>query len=752
MNRPAGYVLFAGLVASTALKAEPVPVIAGEHEDFTRLVLEMPPDMSWELQGELGEYRVSLLAHDDGFDTSRTFSIIPRDRLASVSSDQSSISLKFNCDCPVEVFEEQGGYLVIDVLDGPPLQDRPNEPLLATDPAVETRRRPEFETTFGYGDLLWSPIRNEQGEEQAAEGSQNTDFDTPAAAESIKEQTEAALSLQVGEAIASGILEGSGSALRLETASEISRDDELIYDSSLPETFDDTAGNVRVSSSNDIPIISSENSAGLFESSCIQREKVDVVSWGSHEPPTLQISKARETLFDDTGSLDDAAAIKLAKLYIFLGFGAEARQTLLLSEVAVEYPELFDLAGIVDEDLLSNPRIVHQFRECEASLALWGVLASGRLADDTSDKTEAIAETFFSLPGHLRALLGPRLSNILIEADQIQVASVVLRNIEQLQGNTDATSFAKAKALKNQGFEKEAKSTLAEVVKGNSLDSPAAVVALAETYLTEGDPVPSDLAGTLEAYVFENRNTAQESRMKAILARAKARSDDFHTAFDLVDSIEADYEMLLTTRSEIFTDLTKAASDVKFMQYFSSDYERIAGFVTPNTARQVASRLLELGFPNMAEDALSVIEGEFNISQHRALSARIELDRDNPQAAISLLPDPQNDEEIEILANALAQMGRLAEARQSFLQIENKEAALEAAWLSGDWQELVSVEEPVYGNAILASSLPDRRVTPSDSILEETTAVLDSNQSFRNAIRELLDGTEVTPPNQSTLE
>ena len=64
----------------------------------------------------------------------------------------------------------------------------------------------------------------------------------------------------------------------------------------------------------------------------------------------------------------------------------------------------------------------------------------------------------------------------------------------------------------------------------------------------------------------------------------------------------------------------------------------------------------------------------------------------------------------------------------------------------------MSEEAPVYGNAVLASSLPDRRVAPTDSILEETAAVLDSNQSFRNSIRNLLDGTEVTTPNQSTLE
>ena len=171
MNWSTGFTIFAGLLIPMGLKADPITVLAGEHDRFTRLVMEMPPGTTWDLQGDSGEYKISVSVHSEGFDTSRTFSIIPRDRLASVSSGQSDLSLSLNCDCPVEAFEEQGGYLVIDVLDGPSLPTASNAAAQPANLPEPSTNRPQLDTAFQYGDLLWVPPGNdlETGDEAAEE-------------------------------------------------------------------------------------------------------------------------------------------------------------------------------------------------------------------------------------------------------------------------------------------------------------------------------------------------------------------------------------------------------------------------------------------------------------------------------------------------------------------------------------------------------------------------------------------------------
>ncbi|WP_298841158.1 hypothetical protein [uncultured Roseobacter sp.] len=736
--------------SATASQAEPISVLAGEHEDFTRLVMELPEETSWQLDGESGAYTISVTGHDDGFDTSRTFSIIPRDRLGSVTSDTSKLSLTLNCDCPVTAFFEQGSYLIIDVKDGPPLpEETGSADPEQSEPIVE---RPQFESAFGFGDLLWSRPGAGQSPTEAiaipevANPAQEQTADESAA---VRQQTQSALSLRIGEAIANGILEGSGDPLMSGNQEPDPPNSDLIFDSSArkPKT-DDTTGNLRVSSSGDIPDQGLRAVKNLLEQNCLRPDRLDVASWGTDEPAPAQISFARERLFGDTGMLDDEAALALARLYIFLGFGAEARQTLTMSDKSEQYPELFDLSGIVDQSDFRNLRIAHLFGACEAPVALWAVFAGGTLPSENTSDTGSLVEAFFKLPPHLRAHLGPVFGKILVDADEIDTASIVLRNTEQVTGQDDTSgSIPRSIILQSQGRIDEAEKALRAAVDESNDESPAAVVALVNSILSSDKPVPADLMSTLEAYAFELRQTEASEDVEIALAHAKAQAGKFESAFEIINSLNASDRQMLTIRSSVFSNLAERASDFEFLQYFLSEFDSTPSFVAPGAARLLADRLVELGFPELSLSALEVVEGDFNTEQHRSLSAKIELKTGNPEAAIQLLATPRDSVEMQILAQAQFEAGRLSEARETFLELENRTSAAEAAWLAKNWSDLIESDTPVFGPVREASRLVADGTEPSDSIIGQAENVLYTTEETRTAIRNLLEGTALTAEN-----
>jgi len=98
--------------------AATIAVRSGEHDDFTRLVLELPGAMGWALDGagESLTLRLDQPGHD--FDLSTVFDRIPRDRLAGVQQiAPSRLVLALACPCSTQAFLFRDRFLVIDLKD-----------------------------------------------------------------------------------------------------------------------------------------------------------------------------------------------------------------------------------------------------------------------------------------------------------------------------------------------------------------------------------------------------------------------------------------------------------------------------------------------------------------------------------------------------------------------------------------------------------------------------------------------------------
>ncbi len=111
--------LIALLTPLTAM-AGTVTFRSGEHADFSRLVLDIPPGTDWSLNRLADDYVLSL-GEGMSFDTSAAFDRIPRDRIAALETppDTGELVVRLGCDCHAVAFLFAPGKLVIDVADGP---------------------------------------------------------------------------------------------------------------------------------------------------------------------------------------------------------------------------------------------------------------------------------------------------------------------------------------------------------------------------------------------------------------------------------------------------------------------------------------------------------------------------------------------------------------------------------------------------------------------------------------------------------
>jgi hypothetical protein len=105
--------------------AQELRVRSGEHEGFSRLVVEPPSGTGWTLGRAGAGYELRFDDERLGFDLSRVYDMIPRDRLAAITAGSAagSLALGLGCDCHAVAFQTAGGLVVVDLRDGPPPED-----------------------------------------------------------------------------------------------------------------------------------------------------------------------------------------------------------------------------------------------------------------------------------------------------------------------------------------------------------------------------------------------------------------------------------------------------------------------------------------------------------------------------------------------------------------------------------------------------------------------------------------------------
>ncbi len=564
---PGALILAAALLGGAAVQAQTVPVRAGDHESFTRLVLRVPDPESWRLESAPDGFDL-LGPPGADFDTAEVFGRIPRDRIAAlVRRGGGRLGLVVDCDCHGEAFVAPGVGFVVDVADGPPPPGAlaPGQPSMAALLPLVPLPLGAQALPVGLG-----PI----GEEPDLLAPLSLRGETDRVA-----RTEAAILDSVSVAASQGLLD-----LAVPPEGEPSG-------ASAPGL--DLAGRPGVAFRTGAEGPEGEGAElGNNGAVCLPDDAFDLAAWAGTGDLGAELSARMAGLVDERDRLDPDSAEALARTYLAFGFGREAGVALDLDGQRSREREILRLmARLIDGEPVP-PNALEDQAGCLGPVALWRALARGSIR--TTGERERIALTLAlrDLPKPARAAVSLRLAGLYLDAGDPAGAQALA---DFHEGTGTEAALARAEIALNSEEPGSALRELATLAESDVRMTPEAMADLLDLSVEEERPVSQDLLDLSQALRFEHGEGATR-RLLLSEARVLVAQARYEEALDLLETERQarpgeDLDAALT---DTISALTESLEDAPFLELALSNLPP----ELPAAAREVAARrLFALGFP-----------------------------------------------------------------------------------------------------------------------------------------------------------
>lgn len=738
--------------------AEQINVRSGAHEDFARLVLNIPVGIEWRLEPLAKGARLVLDKHNDGFDISTIFERIDRTFISAVNGDEASLNVEFSCQCTANVFSQGPRMIVMDVsLAGlreekePPVRDLEfsfvGQQVLRFDDSeqdVGSKESPSIQN------LPTRRLDREVGSTQAIEFSPAATFERiPEPNSTELRVAQATLFEQIGAAATRGILNPTGSTLNLNAVTAQSQIDTRIFDAAvlMQDTDEDDStlgGNIKVTSSSDIPGVPGDQfqRATSLGFPCVDPDMVAIQNWGSDKGLSHELAILRGQLFGEFDRLDQDVAIRLVKTYLHYGFGAEARQILFLDKnVAKAHQVLSNIAEIMEYGHSRTSTYLEHFADCDSAIALWSILSTLDIDPSTEINSKSALLSLSGLPMHLRSFIAPELSRRFLAYGDEDASAAALRSLERApQPLSPDANLAKANLEMVQGDIKQAQERLSGVVASNAQQSAEALIHYVDSYLDEDAQIDEEVATLVEAYAMEMRDSAIGDELQRTHVLALGKSDQFSEAFRALARVRVrNAEMSEDAlRSSVLDLLTRNASDVEFLDHAFNQMTIAPETISADARFQLAKRLVELGFYEQGETVLVSGSEYSNETEVALLKAEISLALFRPFEAIAHLSGQSSEVSEVMRARAETMAGDFSEAHSIYAAIGDETNSRRTAWLSDDWSVLIEDAAPVFGPVVRVSQSTLENPPESQGMLQRVGAAISESQVARQVIQDLL--------------
>jgi hypothetical protein len=762
-------VLALGWVAHAS--AQTVTIRSGEHGAFTRLVFPIDPGTTWRLEKADNAVNVILPERNTRFDLSSVFRRIDRARLADISQDGPGAPLRLDlaCACQVDAFVERSRYLVLDIRPdtSPRLPD-----ILDILPRRETgftfqldpdRTPPPRLTAAQVAPSMPAPLVPPSLEPSVA--SPGADPLSRALETHLARKQDGGSALQANLASAEDrllkeIARAAGQGLveprRLVPAPPVGVEpQEEAQTAPVPAAI--SGGSPPQVSLNATTAVERAAWARMGQSEgvktqavCIADEELEIANWGDGRPFHLQVGAGRAALYGEFDRINEEATRALARTYLHVGFGAEARDVLTL--LAEPTGVLEGLASIIDAPGAQIPEAFVGQTHCDGPAALWSYLSmTVETAAQGEVNARAILTAFRALPPPLRAHLGPDVSRRFAAAGDEEAAAMILRSAERSSADVDGEMLlAQADLATLNGRDDDAEALVAQAAQS---DGAAAVEALSKKVLRAFEArstLSPDVPELLASYLTEHRNGEHGRDLRHSLAVANALTGDFDAAATEIATIATRDGNAAAREAggKVLWLATERASDVDFLRLAIGARDMATDDLALQTA--IARRLVALGLPDPADEMLA--EGAYGglEAERRLLRARVALLRDLPRRALLELLGDTSDPALELRALAHARLAEHEVASKYFRDAANHTNAERELWLAEDWAGLQALVEPgPYGQSVRA--LMATADTPD--IGEERGPLSHGHALLRNSAqtREIVEQMMRLPGNERTI-
>lgn len=644
-----------GLVLSAQSLAaqQVVSVQSGEHDGFTRLVLQTDPAADWQVDESRGQAVVSFPGQALNFSTDTVFDRISTARLAGLRAESndsgSRLILELDCKCAVQSFAFEGNYIVLDVFDGPPLapvtaaaappawqpdalpfiqpppasrrftayvmEAAPMQPVLLPDPPPMPAPVPE---PVLVATALAAPAPPDTGAKMAAmTGAVVSDMnqsvttqDDPEMRARI-EEAQTQLLAQLTRAADQGLVEFVPAPVAVVEAAIPEPQAPPVPEPPVldPALLQQLSARTAYSQNTEDALNQIVNE--FAKPQCLGDGVFLMEGWGGEGSFSDELATLRSSLLGEFDIPDPAIAEKIVQLYLRYGLGAEARLVLSEMDIALENADIYKgMADLLDDDPATVTGPITQGTGCGGAHEMW-YLAAG-LGDYQVIDPLLISDIFSSYPIEVRTVIGPPLAQAFIDRGQVDVGHVVLEIVRRADGEiTAAQQMAEAKVMESQNDRAGAEAIYQDVMTSNDTLAPDALIAFARSVLAADEPVPETLLVDIESAAFFNRDTprADPLRLWEIRVRAAVAGPEKALA-QIVENIDQRPQLLpdLTTITADIFERSRAAEvgDYPYAQMvlryaYLLDQGAAGDLARLNIAREMAA----IGLPETALDVLA---------------------------------------------------------------------------------------------------------------------------------------------------
>jgi len=711
-----------------------VPVRAGEHATYSRLVIPAANDLAWELR-TFGREAILMLPTDETeFLTDRIFDRIPRTRILNIKTEviegDTFLKLRLACDCPVSAKTENGA-LILDVNDATEPEDIPiakddseNAPLTRPTPRPDQPKKSAEETiASNLADRLISQLNQaaEQGIIDLAEPKKDAEdvSNVPKVADTTPPPDPIENRLQPIDET----LDGLGAiAERVEQGlNEALGEDEL-------------GGSVRITIPEELvqpPVVTptrkkpkkvAEQTPDPMEH-CVEDEYLDVAYWADTRPYSVQAAALNARVFGEFDEPDPDAVLELARFFIFFGLGTEAKS--LLRDLKLDQYQsdiLIELANTMEGRPYKADGILDKSAGCPGAVALWRTAAVDETETQPLSDTDSLIDKFSELPIQVRRLVGPRLVQSFITRGQKSAANRIFAIVERAAGYHGSAHELKRADLLNLDQQYEAaEQTYWQLVYDGSEVSAEAADALVKSMLNREAPIPKNVLSVLEALAFEYRGSQQGKDLLLTVINAKAGSDAIADAIKIsLDEIENEPDAASAYYDAINTVLTNASAssigEERYLNLIFGNLGLVNGeHVKDATKITISREVMNAGLPNTAIGVIDSLSAP-DLDSITPILAEAAWKLRNPATVVQLHEQYPKNETLALLSSrahgSLGQHDQAIAVLEGHSPNENQSALY---WRAGNWMDAT---ESTKSHIKLLAQFMENRTNSRENLMD----------------------------------
>jgi len=600
--------LMTGLCASA--QTTTIPVRAGEHAQFTRLVIQIPEANSWRVTTDTMTARLIVDGPPLQFDLSQTFSKIPRTRLRNAIATPGNLELYFACDCDIRAYEDIPQFLVIDILGlAQPVAPQAERTIRPPErPAHMRRAGPEQRTDTARAgtDLARAMRGNMQDTPLPASLTLQKFADAgvvpaPQFAPDRRHTTippdpsYLGVTQELGRILAGSVAQG---VLQPALASEVGEGSRISEDQTPQHQHQGLGDHLRLPSPD--AALHLQTAREGKPAACHHLARLDLAEWvpGSEIERTAQ---SLRQLYGEFDRLDPAKGLDLMWHFLALGFGAEVRMVAALLDLPPPLADLINGIGfILDQETVPDSIELTELQACGPTGSLWAFLGTPTQILNSSFPFDDLVQSVDALPPHLRLHLGPEILQRLTALGQIGPAMMIEAALDRV-ATQHSSHLQLAKVVL--ALEEAPADRAVELENTLSPDmSDDALIFLLSRRDAQGGPVETLLTELAQSRRIALRGTPRGSELTRLLARALARNGAYSEAFTLAQAWDTGMgkHETLELRQGLFDRLTENADDAEFVARVFEQRPWSVDGLDARSASRIAERLAGLGFEEQA--------------------------------------------------------------------------------------------------------------------------------------------------------